>query len=92
MRNRFVKTLSLLVILLSLTFMVSRKKKKPEEGYISKEEVTNNIIVNFENKALYTKYSVKGTFNYFDYSEDKVLHFLFPGQFSLLHMRTKHHS
>lgn len=72
MRNRFVKTLSLLVILLSLTFMVSCDQKKPEEGYISKEEVTNNIIVNFENKALYTKYSVKGTFNYFDYSEDKV--------------------
>ena len=72
MRNKFVKKLSLLVILLSFAFLVSCDGKKPDEGYISKETVTNTIIVNFENKALYTKYSVKGTFNYFAHPETTI--------------------
>lgn len=72
MRNKFLKKLSLLVILLSFAFLVSCDGKKPDEGYISKEEVTDTIILNFENKTLYTKYSVKGTLNYFAFSDEKV--------------------
>lgn len=72
MRNIFLKKFYILVILLSFVLIVSCDGKKPESGYISKEEVTNNIVSNFENKSLYTKYSVNGSFNYYAYSEDKV--------------------
>ncbi len=73
MRNKLLKILFILVLLLSFTFIVSCSGKKPEKGYISKDDLTNNIISNFENKSLYTKYSIKGSFNYFAFSEDKVI-------------------
>ena len=57
MRNIFLKKIYILVILLSFVFIVSCDGKKPESGYISKDDVTNNIVSNFENQSLYTKYS-----------------------------------
>lgn len=72
MRNIFIKKFYILVLLLSLVFIVSCDGKKPESGYISKEEVTADIVSNFENQSLYTKYSVTGSFNYYAYSDDLV--------------------
>lgn len=74
MKNKLFKKLFILVLLLSFTFIVGCDGKKPEKGYISREDVTNNIVSNFECKSLYTKYSVSGNFNYFAYEEDKVPH------------------
>jgi hypothetical protein len=71
-RNIFVKKLSILVLLLSLILISGCDGKKPDEGYISKEEVTANIVSKFETKSEYTKYAVSGNLNYFAYSEDKV--------------------
>lgn len=72
MRNKFFKKIFILVLLLSFMFIIGCDGKKPESGYISKDEVTNNIVSNFENQTLYTTYSVSGNFNYYAFSEDKI--------------------
>ena len=72
MRNIFLKKLFIFVLLLSFTFIVGCDGKAPEEGYISKGDVTKDIISKFENQSLYTKYSVTGSLNYFAMEEDKV--------------------
>ena len=74
MRNKLFKKLFIFVLLLSFAFIVGCDGKKPEKGYISKEDVTNDIISTFANQSLYTKYSVTGNFNYFAYEEEKVPH------------------
>jgi hypothetical protein len=48
-RNIFLKKLFIFVLLLSFTFIVGCDGKAPEEGYISKDDVTKDIISNFEN-------------------------------------------
>lgn len=72
MRNIFLKKLFIFVLLLSFTFIVGCDGKAPEEGYISKGDVTKDIISKFENQSLYIKYSVTGSLNYFAMEEDKV--------------------
>ena len=72
MRNIFLKKLYILVLLLSFVLIVGCDGKKPESGYISKEEVTSDIASNFDNQTLYTKYTVTGSFNYFAYAEELV--------------------
>jgi hypothetical protein len=73
-RNILIKKFYILVLLLFLVLIVGCDGKKPESGYIAKEEVTSDIVSNFENQTLYTKYSVTGSFNYYAYSEDLVPH------------------
>lgn len=72
MKNTFIKTFYILVLLFSLIFIVGCDGKKPDSGYISKDEVTADIVSKFENQTLYTKYSVTGSFNYFAYGEDII--------------------
>lgn len=72
MKNTFIKTFYILVLLFSLIFIVGCDGKKPDSGYISKDEVTADIVSKFENQTLYTKYSVTGGFNYFAYGEDII--------------------
>lgn len=74
MKNKLIKNLIVFVLLLSFTFLVSCSGKKPDKDYIEKDYVTNNIVSNFKNESLYSKYSVTGTFNYFNYSDDLVPH------------------
>ena len=74
MRNILIKKFYILVLLLFLVLIVGCDGKKPESGYIAKEEVISDIVSNFKNQTLYTKYSVTGSFNYYAYSEDLVPH------------------
>lgn len=73
MRSKLYKILVILVLFLSVTCFVGCDGKKPDKGYISRDDVTNNIVSNFKNETIYTKYSVTGNFNYLGYGEDKVL-------------------
>ena len=55
MRSKLYKILVILVLFLSVTCFVGCGGKKPDKGYISRDDVTNSIVSNFKNETIYTK-------------------------------------
>lgn len=74
MKNKFIKNLLILVLLLSAFVLSGCDGKKPEKGYVSAAYITENIVSKFASESLYSKYSFSGTLNYFALEESLVPH------------------